>query len=124
MLSSVPSACPVISHQLCVLLQLLIRAHIALISQSVIHAENYLIVFCKLTVDNCILSVYSSCIISFSGHEEGFQMKSRWKDWVVTAVVCIVFPPVLPMMLLAVLVLSVTNAFKRTPGDDYVGRRW
>jgi len=31
---------------------------------------------------------------------------------------------VLPMMLLAVLVLSVTNAFKKTPGDDYVGRRW
>ena len=51
-------------------------------------------------------------------------MKSRWTDWVVTVVVCIVFPPVLPMMLLAVLVLSVTNAFKRTPGDEYVGRRW
>ena len=51
-------------------------------------------------------------------------MKSRWKDWVVAAVVCIVFPPVLPMMLLAVLVLCVTNAFKRTPGDEYVGRQW
>ena len=51
-------------------------------------------------------------------------MKSRWTDWVFTAVVCIVLPPVLPMMLLAVLVLSVTNAFKRTPGDEYVGRQW
>ena len=47
-------------------------------------------------------------------------MKSRWTDWVVTAVVCIVFPPILPMMLLAVLGLSVSNGFKRTPGDDYV----
>ena len=47
-------------------------------------------------------------------------MKSRWTDWVVTALVCIVFPPILPMMLLAALVLSVTNGFKKTPGDDYV----
>ena len=51
-------------------------------------------------------------------------MKSRWTDWVITTVVCIVFPPILPMMLLAVLVLSVSNAFKRTPGDDYVGEKW
>ena len=43
-------------------------------------------------------------------------MKDNWTDWIIPAVVCVVFPIVIPMVLLAVLVLSISNGFKREGG--------
>ena len=54
-----------------------------------------------------------------SGHMEGPHMRNDWTDWIFPILVCIVFPATLPMMLLAVLVLSVANAMKKTLGDEY-----
>lgn len=46
-------------------------------------------------------------------------MRRDWTDWIFPTLVCIVFPVIIPGMLLAVIVLSVTNAMKKTPGDEY-----
>jgi len=43
-------------------------------------------------------------------------MKDNHSDWVIPIVVCIVLPVVLPMTILAALVLSVSNAFKKEGG--------
>ena len=43
-------------------------------------------------------------------------MKDNHSDWVIPIVICIVFPVVLPMTILAALVLSVSNAFKKEGG--------
>ena len=43
-------------------------------------------------------------------------MTSRRKDWIIATIVCILLPPVLPMRLLAVLVLTISNGFKKEGG--------
>ena len=43
-------------------------------------------------------------------------MKDNWTGWIIPIVVCIVFPVVLPMTILAALILSVSNAFKKEGG--------
>jgi hypothetical protein len=43
-------------------------------------------------------------------------MTSRRKDWIIATIVCVLLPPVLPMTLLAVLVLSISNGFKKEGG--------
>ena len=43
-------------------------------------------------------------------------MTSRREDWIIATIVCILLPPVLPMTLLAVLILSISNGFKTEGG--------
>jgi hypothetical protein len=43
-------------------------------------------------------------------------MKDSHSDWVIVIAICLVFPVVLPMTILAALVLSVSNAFKKEGG--------
>ena len=44
-------------------------------------------------------------------------MKDNWTGWIIPITVCIVFPVVLPMTILAALVLSVSNALKKEGGS-------
>ena len=44
-----------------------------------------------------------------------------WSKWIFPALVCIVFPVMIPLMLLALLTLSVSVAMKTTPSEELGG---
>jgi hypothetical protein len=41
-----------------------------------------------------------------------------WSKYVFPALICIVFPVIIPVILCAVLVISISNAIKKEPQDE------